>query len=79
MENKCPNCKEKVDYYFESSQKEPFIHINPMVGMMMYGPYSSDKDVKCQAKDYIHFVFPDGDSHLVKLGCQFDKVNGEKM
>lgn len=75
----CPVCGQKIDCFCESSVKQPFAHYNPMVGMMIYGPYSSEKDVKCQSDEYIHFQFTDGENRLVRLGCDFDKIDGEEM
>jgi len=75
----CPVCGAKPDVNFESSVKQPFAHYKPMVGMLIYGPYSSEKEVKCQTDEFIHFEFADGENRLVKLGCDFDKMNGEIM
>ena len=75
----CPVCGAKTDVNFESSVEQPFAHYNPMVGMLIYGPYSLQKEVKCQTDEFIHFEFADGENRLVKLGCDFDKMNGEEM
>lgn len=75
----CPVCGAKIDCYCESSVEQPFAHYNPMVGMMIYGPYSSDKDVKCQNEKHIHFQFSDGENRLVKLGCETDRIDGDEM
>ena len=75
----CPICKEKIDVNIESSVDQPFAHYNPMIGLMIYGPYSSDKEIKCQDDEFIHFKFADGESRLVKLDCDFDKIDGEKI
>ena len=71
----CPICKKEIDNYFESSHREPFIHHSPFHGLIIYGPYSAEKEVICQNEDYLHFVFVDGEHRLVKLGVGEDKVS----
>lgn len=65
----CPVCNQKVDSYIETDVDTPFTHWNPMLGIDIWGPYSSEKPVVCETNEYVHFTFA-GQDRLVKLGCE---------
>ena len=75
MKTHCPICKGKVDSYRRSLFVEPFTHINPMVGLEIYGPYSAEKETICNENGFLHFVFADGESRLVELGVPENECN----
>lgn len=73
----CPVCGHKIDTYYESEHKEPYVHHNPFIGMMIYSAYSSDKKTICQTADFLHFAFSEGEHRLVKLGCEVNSMSDE--
>lgn len=73
----CPICKKQVESYYESSVREPFSHYHPLIGLEIYGAFSTEKVILCQNEDYLHFQFVGGEDRLVKLGCDIDDY-GEK-
>ena len=63
----CPICGEKVDVYFEIDAAEPFTANDLREGLMVWGPYSADKETICQKGQFVHFKFGDIETRLVKM------------
>ncbi len=63
----CPLCGAKVAVAYQSDSPEPFTSHSPYAGLIMWGPYSAEKQVLCQNERFVHFVFGDGEHRLVRL------------
>ena len=64
----CPICGYKVDISFDSPCTEPFAHYYPMSGLLIYGPFSSGKQIICHESGFLHFVINGTEHRLVQLG-----------
>lgn len=67
----CPNCGQLVAEAFTTSAQEPFIHTDPLIGIMLWGAYSAPRTIHCQGPDYIHFTLGKDIGRLVFL-CRED-------
>lgn len=64
----CPLCGQKVDEAFSTAATEAFTHTDPLIGTLLWGAYSSPKQLLCQDAAFVHFK-TGGDRHrLVMLG-----------
>lgn len=75
--NYCPICGWKVDQSFQSPCTEPFTHYDPMEGLMIYGPFSSGKQIICHEAGFLHFVINGAEHRLVQLGVEVKEPEGE--
>lgn len=75
--NYCPICGWKVDQSFQSPCTEPFTHYDPMEGLMIYGPFSSGKQIICHEAGFLHFVINGAEHRLVQLGVTTDENKEE--
>ena len=64
---KCPKCEKEIEAYFEADTATPFTSKNPYDGLIIWGPYSAQKEVICEVPGFIHFRFADLEDRLVKL------------
>ena len=62
----CPICHEKIDVAFQGDTSEPFTSNSPYYGLVIWGPYSAEKVVKCNSRGWVHFVIGD-EERVVKL------------
>lgn len=73
----CPTCGKKVDDNYQVPETEPFTATNPMLGLQVWGPYSSEKTILCQGRTWVHFKFEaDGNERLVQLGVPLTEPFG---
>ena len=68
-EKNCPLCGAEVDICYQSSARAPFTAPTPLEGLVIWGPYSSEKRIVCQDQEWVHFVFADGEARLVRLAA----------
>jgi len=67
----CPLCQKKVHSFAQSSFKEAWVHNQPYIGMLIYGPYSAEKTTLCISEKFLHFKFDNDNTHrLVELGAE---------
>lgn len=75
---RCPICGEAIEIYYESTEKEPFKHKDPVVGLTIYGTYEMPKKTICFNGKFLHFhLF--GDNRLVKLGSDVNIMGDQKI
>lgn len=62
----CPFCGGKINKRYEIHADEAFTAYNPFQGLVVWGPYSAEKEIICEKNGVVHFRI--GEEHrLVKM------------
>lgn len=63
---RCPSCNVLIDEVWETDFNDAMVATNPMEGLTVWGAYGMWKHVICHKDNYVHVLFPNGQS-LVRV------------